>query len=166
MLDKPPGVAYNGGCWRGVRVAEGARLEIVFTLKRNMGSNPILSAKALKLLGFGAFSFVVSCIILLYHHSNHLQLPLRFFTLKLAKQGQVRTKLRTAFLPFQSRFLPDSQRFERSRLYVPLFPPGCFPTIRGTFHLMPAQCFQPFAPSLGIPASCQGFWLRYGVSRY
>ena len=29
--------------WRGVRVVEGARLEIVLAPKRYMGSNPILS---------------------------------------------------------------------------------------------------------------------------
>jgi hypothetical protein len=31
--------------WRGVRVAEGARLESVFTSNRDVGSNPTLSAK-------------------------------------------------------------------------------------------------------------------------
>jgi hypothetical protein len=30
--------------WRGVRVAEGARLESVFTRNRDVGSNPTLSA--------------------------------------------------------------------------------------------------------------------------
>lgn len=30
--------------WKGGRVAEGARLESVFTLTRNVGSNPTLSA--------------------------------------------------------------------------------------------------------------------------
>ena len=33
---------YQG--WKGGRVAEGARLESVFTLTRNVGSNPTLSA--------------------------------------------------------------------------------------------------------------------------
>ena len=34
---------YQG--WKGGRVAEGARLESVFTLTRNVGSNPTLSAR-------------------------------------------------------------------------------------------------------------------------
>jgi hypothetical protein len=33
--------------WRGGRVAEGARLESVFTGNRNVGSNPTLSASFL-----------------------------------------------------------------------------------------------------------------------
>ena len=40
------GLPDKGGfkMWRGVRVAEGARLESVYTVKRIAGSNPALSA--------------------------------------------------------------------------------------------------------------------------
>ena len=38
------GCARGAKPWRGVRVAEGARLESVFTSNRDVGSNPTLSA--------------------------------------------------------------------------------------------------------------------------
>ena len=36
--------------WRGVRVAEGARLESVFARNRNVGSNPTLSASSFSII--------------------------------------------------------------------------------------------------------------------
>ncbi len=42
--------------WRGVRVAEGARLESVFTRKGNEGSNPSLSARFVRLFSIACWA--------------------------------------------------------------------------------------------------------------